>query len=87
MTVQELLNAAQQLSLSDQLRLANQLMQTAIQKLQASSDSVSNEPEPASAPSKDSLIGLFSGSPDLAEKSEDVLVQDVQPASGFTWKA
>ncbi|KPQ33028.1 MAG: hypothetical protein HLUCCA11_19910 [Phormidesmis priestleyi Ana] len=38
MTIQELLNAAEQLSLSDQVQLASQLMQTAIQKLQASSN-------------------------------------------------
>ena len=36
MTIQELLSAAEQLSLSDQVQLASQLMQTAIQKLQTS---------------------------------------------------
>lgn len=82
MTIQELLSAAQQLSLSDQIRLASQLMQTASQKLQASSDPVSTEHETADDP----LIGLFAGSPDLAERAEEILDEEVQPASGFTWK-
>ncbi len=37
-------------------------------------------------PEKDSLIGLFAGSPDLAEQSEAILQQDITPASGWTWK-
>jgi len=83
MTIQELLSAAQQLSLSDQIRLASQLMQTASQKLQASADSASTDSEAI----EDPLIGLFSGSPDLAERSEAILSQEVKPAAGFTWKA
>ena len=83
MTIQELFSAAQQLSLSDQIRLASQLMQTASQRLQASSDPVSTESEPA----EDPLIGLFAGSPDLAERAEEILDKEVQPAAGFTWKA
>lgn len=82
MTIQELFSAAQQLSLSDQIRLASQLMQTASQKLQASSDPASNKSDPA----EDPLIGLFAGSPDLAERAEEILDKEVQPASGFTWK-
>jgi hypothetical protein len=34
----------------------------------------------------DPLIGLFSGSPDLATQSEDVLKQSIAAASGWTWK-
>lgn len=83
MTIQELLSAAQQLSLSEQLSLANQLMQTASQKLHASSDTAFTKAEPIAEP----LIGLFAGSPDLAERAENILTQEVQPASGFTWKA
>ena len=83
MTIQELLSAAQQLSVSDQIRLAGQLMQTAAQKLQVSADTTSTESEPFGDP----LIGLFAGSPDLAERAEEILDQVVQPDSGFTWKA
>ncbi len=36
--------------------------------------------------SKDSLIGLFAGSPDLAALSEEILQQEISTASGFTWK-
>ncbi|MEO1351952.1 MAG: hypothetical protein AAFW84_24630 [Cyanobacteria bacterium J06635_15] len=82
MTVQELLNAAQQLSLSDQIRLASQIMQAVVQKMQF--------PSPTSAPTEpaeDPLIGLFAGSPDLATQSEDILAQEVNSASGFTWKS
>ncbi|MEL7068614.1 MAG: hypothetical protein AAGN15_08195 [Cyanobacteria bacterium J06581_3] len=83
MTIQELLSAAQQLSLSDQIRLASQLMQTASQKLQVSADTASAESDPI----EDPLIGLFAGSPDLASQSEEILSKEVQPAAGFTWKA
>ena len=82
-TIQERLSAAQQLSLSDQIRLASQLMQTASQKLQASSNTVSTDSEPIENP----LIGLFAGSSDLAERFEEMLNQEVQSAAGFTWKA
>jgi hypothetical protein len=34
----------------------------------------------------DPLIGLFSGSPDLATQSEDILQQSITPTSGWTWK-
>ena len=81
MTVQELLNAAQQLSLSDQIRLASQLMQLVVQKLQPTPDD--------SAPTAqldDPLIGLFSGSPELATQSEEILHQELNSTSGFTWK-
>jgi hypothetical protein len=35
----------------------------------------------------DPLIGLFSGSPELAEKSEDILQQEINCNSGWTWKS
>ena len=34
----------------------------------------------------DPLIGLFSGSPDLATQSEDILQQSIDSTSGWTWK-
>lgn len=82
MTIQELLNAAEQLSLSDQVQLASQLMQAAIQKLQASSA----EPSPPAEPRADPLVGLYAGSPDLATRSKEILKQEVDAVSGFTWK-
>jgi hypothetical protein len=36
--------------------------------------------------SDDPLIGLFSGSPDLATQSEDILQQSINATSGWTWK-
>lgn len=82
MTIQELLNAAQNLSVSDQIRLASQLMQTAAQTLEASSNNVLSQP----THKKDPLVGLFSGSPDLADQSKKALSEEIQTASGFTWK-
>ena len=34
----------------------------------------------------DPLIGLFSGSPDLATQSENILQQSIDNTSGWTWK-
>ena len=34
----------------------------------------------------DPLIGLFSGSPDLATQSENTLQQSITATSGWTWK-
>ena len=36
--------------------------------------------------SSDPLIGLFQSSPDLATQSEDILHQEIQENSGWTWK-
>lgn len=83
MTIQELLSAAQKLSLSDQIRLASQLMQTAAQTLEVSSDTLATQ----TTPTEDSLIGLFAGSPDLADRAEEILAQEIQATSGFTWKS
>lgn len=35
---------------------------------------------------QDPLVGLFAGSPDLAEKSEEILAEEVNNHSGWTWK-
>jgi hypothetical protein len=35
---------------------------------------------------EDPLIGLFAGSPNLASQSEEVLNQNIQTNSGWTWK-
>ena len=80
MTVQELFNAAQKLNLADQLRLASQLMQAVVQNMQlAAKDTADTENDP--------IIGLFSGTPDLATQSEEILTQDINSTSGFSWKA
>jgi hypothetical protein len=68
MTVQELLNAAQELSLPDQIQLVSQLMQLVAQAMP--STSVDTRP---SSPTEDPLIGLFSGSPELATQAEELL--------------
>ena len=41
-------------------------------------DPAKNKPDP--------LIGLFKGDPDLATQSEDILHQEIQENSGWTWK-
>ncbi|WP_008309130.1 hypothetical protein [Leptolyngbya sp. PCC 6406] len=41
--------------------------------------------EPLPLP-EDPLIGLFSGSPELATQAEIILEQNITPNSGFTWK-
>jgi hypothetical protein len=40
----------------------------------------------AENPELDPIIGLFSGSSDLAEKSEDILENEINANSGWTWK-
>ncbi|MFN5860508.1 MAG: hypothetical protein ACK451_00675, partial [Pseudanabaena sp.] len=35
---------------------------------------------------EDPLIGLFAGSPNIASQSEEVLNQNIQTNSGWTWK-
>lgn len=34
----------------------------------------------------DPLIGLFAGSPDLADRAVDILQQEINSTSGWTWK-
>ena len=38
------------------------------------------------APEEDPLIGLFAGSRDLSERSEEILREEIQTKSGLTWK-
>ena len=38
------------------------------------------------APEDDPLIGLFAGSRDLSERSEEILQEEIQTESGLTWK-
>ena len=82
MTVQELFRAAQELSFADQLQLASQLMQSAIQKMQLT---VADE-NPKSV-NDDPIVGLYSGTPDLATRSKEILTEEIDTASGFSWKA
>ncbi len=81
MKTKEILDAAQQLSLSEQVYLASQIMLLVAQKMQSS-------PEESILPlqSADPIIGMFSGSPDLATKSKEILHQGLNSTSGFTWK-
>ncbi|WP_156915060.1 hypothetical protein [Rubidibacter lacunae] len=82
MTIRELLEAAQELSQRDRIRLASELMQLVARELE--------DPEPTSSPStpsEDPFVGLFSGSAELATQAEEIRQQELQTSSGFTWKA
>lgn len=35
----------------------------------------------------DQIVGIYEGSPNLSEQSEDILEVDIQTESGWTWKA
>ncbi len=72
MTVQELLAAAQNLSLRDQILLASQLMQCVAQETQSVSAENLDQSQTA-----DPLVGLFAGSPELATRSEEILRQEI----------
>ncbi|MDJ0903421.1 MAG: hypothetical protein QNJ55_31940 [Xenococcus sp. MO_188.B8] len=45
-----------------------------------------NTDQPPISEEKDTIIGLFAGSPNLAEQSEEILQQEIQQNSGWTWK-
>ncbi|MGF1515542.1 MAG: hypothetical protein ACFB5Z_17840 [Elainellaceae cyanobacterium] len=77
----DVFDAAQRLSLADQIRLARQIMQLVEQKIPKSKSEST-----ATSQASDPLIGLFSGSPELAAQSKDILHQDIRPDSGFSWK-
>ena len=81
-TLQEILDAAQQLSQPDRIRLASQLMQLVAQELQPPEEA-KDSPAPQS---DDPLVGLFSGSPELATQAEEILQQQPTSTSGFSWK-
>lgn len=72
MTVQELLKAAQNLSLRDQILLASQLMQSVAQETQSVAAEAS-----AQTLAEDPLVGLFPGSPELATRAEEILQQEI----------
>lgn len=84
MTVQELVDAARQLSVSEQILLAEEIKRIAEQTLHSSDES---ELEASPLPEEeDPLVGLFSGSPNLATDAKKVLSQAVTSTSGFTCK-
>lgn len=85
MTVQELLKAAQQLSVSEQIQLADEIKRLAKQTPHLTTESDSALSEASAA--EDPIVGLFAGSPDLATNAKDILDQEVTSTSGFTWKA
>jgi len=64
-------------------QLANQDIELILVYQRVESPDSADEPLP---PQEDPLIGLFSGSPDLATQSETILEQNITPTSGFTWK-
>ena len=45
-----------------------------------------NTDQPKISEEEDPIIGLFAGSPNLAEKSEEILQQEIKQSSGWTWK-
>lgn len=47
----------------------------------------SSESAEISSGETDPLIGLFAGSPDLAINAEEILQQDINHDSGWTWKS
>lgn len=47
---------------------------------------VEKEPIEPVAIEADPLVGMFAGGQDLAEKSEEILAQDIQAQSGWSWK-
>ena len=85
MTVQELLKAAQTLSATEQLQLADELKVLATQNHPVDDQSLSPEAEPLPV-DEDPIVGLFSGSPDLSMRAKKILAKEIKPGSGFTWK-
>jgi len=47
---------------------------------------VTNTDQPNISEEEDPIIGLFAGSPNLAEQSEEILQQEIKDNSGWTWK-
>ncbi|NEQ96430.1 MAG: hypothetical protein F6K30_06855 [Cyanothece sp. SIO2G6] len=82
MTVQELVNAAKQLNLNDQMHLVGQLMQLVAQKL---THPTSKATTPLSV-EDDPIVGMFSGPPHLSTEAKDILAQEIHSPSGFSWK-
>lgn len=46
-----------------------------------------DSPTPIVPLEDDPIVGLYSGSPDLSERAEEILVADIQEYSGWTWKS
>jgi hypothetical protein len=46
----------------------------------------SPEPREPVAIEDDPLVGMFTGPKDLAEKSEEILAQEIRAQSGWSWK-
>jgi len=77
---QDVLSQVASLTPTEKLLLLDQL--AVMVEEQATNQQQSNEQEVADDP----LIGLFTGSPDLASKSEEILLQEITNKSGWTWK-
>jgi hypothetical protein len=64
----------------DLTEILNQAIDLYYQKLNPAQDT------PLPTTLEDPLIGLFSGSPNLATQAREILQQEVKPESGWTWK-
>ncbi|MEL6813662.1 MAG: hypothetical protein AAFP03_02470 [Cyanobacteria bacterium J06598_3] len=76
----------EQLSLTEQIRLPDELKLLAEQQLQLASPTASSETDKLTPPGKDPIVGLFGGLPDLSAKAKDILAEEITSASGFIWK-
>lgn len=84
MTVQELVAAARRLSSTEQIQLAEEIKRIAEQTTSSSDESeLKTSPLPEE---EDPLVGLFSGSPNLATDAKRILSKEVTSTSGFTCK-
>jgi hypothetical protein len=85
--LQRVLQDLAQLSIEEQLEVIAQatehLKRRAMAKPHQQSDVESALPIDAAT---DPLVGLFSGSPNLATESEKILEQEISAHSGWTWK-
>lgn len=68
-----------------QLQLPDQLANQEIEIVLVYQTVESTQEQPPSI-ADDPLIGLFSGSPDLATQSEEMLQDQMNETSGWTWK-
>ena len=69
-----------------QLQLPEQLANQDVDLVLVYQPAEAPEAESPSPDLEDPLIGLFTGSPNLASQSEAILEQDISPTSGLTWK-
>ncbi|MGG6268521.1 hypothetical protein ACQ4M3_25355 [Leptolyngbya sp. AN03gr2] len=68
-----------------QLQLPEQLANQEIDIVLVYQSVDSAEQQPPTI-AEDPLIGLFSGSSDLATRSEEILQEEIDQPSGWTWK-